>query len=131
MTVFSDDHAKIARDEADLAERKRKLGLEKDDAPTVIEDKVWRAYGLLRFAQSISVEEVMNLLSGVRLGEGLKLIPDLRVYTLNQIMIFAQSAHLEKLAGSPLSAGDADVYRASYVRRLLEGETPDAAGSQA
>src|SRR5690606_40841952 len=96
------------------------------DARTVIEDKVWRAYGLLRYARSISFEEVMNLLSGVRLGLGLKLLPGLRVYTLNQIMIFTQSAHLEKLAGTSLSAGDADTYRASYIRRLLAEEgTPD------
>ncbi len=90
------------------------------DARTVIEDKVWRAYGLLRHARSISFEEVMNLLSGVRLGVGLKLLPGLRVYTLNQIMIFSQSAHLEKLAGITLSAGDADAFRAGYIRRQLE-----------
>lgn len=92
------------------------------DARTVIEDKVWRAYGLLRFARSISFEEVMNLLSGVRLGLGLKLLPGVRVYTLNQIMIFTQSAHLEKLAGTTLPAGDADTYRASYIRGLLEAD---------
>jgi protein arginine kinase len=89
------------------------------DARTVIEDKVWRAYGLLRYARSISFEEVMNLLSGVRLGLGLKLLPGLRVYTLNQIMIFSQSAHLEKLAGNSLSTGEADTFRAGYIRRLL------------
>lgn len=90
------------------------------DARTVIEDKVWRAYGLLRYARSISFDEVMNLLSGVRLGLGLKLLPGVRVYTLNKIMIFTQSAHLEEMSGNPLSAADADTYRASYVRRLLE-----------
>ena len=96
------------------------------DARTVIEDKVWRAYGLLRYARAISFEEVMNLLSGVRLGLGLKLLPGLRVYTLNQIMIFTQSAHLEKLAGKSLSSGDADAFRASYVRGLLSNEgNPD------
>jgi protein arginine kinase len=90
-----------------------------NDARTVIEDKVWRAYGLLRYARSITFEEVMNLLSGVRLGLGLKLLPGLRVYTLNQIMIFTQSAHLEKLAGATLSPSEADTYRASYIRNLL------------
>jgi protein arginine kinase len=94
------------------------------DARTVIEDKVWRAYGLLRYARSITFEEVMNLLSGVRLGLGLKLLTGIRVYTLNQIMIFTQSAHLEKLAGNPLSAGVADTYRASYIRRLLSQSEP-------
>lgn len=98
------------------------------DARTVIEDKVWRAYGLLRYARSISFDEVMNLLSGVRLGLGLKLLPSVRVYTLNKIMIFSQSAHLEELAGKTLSPADADIYRASYVRRLLsDAETAEGA----
>jgi protein arginine kinase len=92
------------------------------DARTVIEDKVWRAYGLLRYARAISFEEVMNLLSGVRLGVGLKLLPGLRVYTLNKIMIFTQAAHLENLAGSALVSAEADAYRAGYIRRLLSQE---------
>jgi protein arginine kinase len=98
------------------------------DAPVVIEDKVWRAYGLLRHARSTSFEEVMNLLSGVRLGVGLKLIPDLSVYTLNRIMIFTQSAHLEQVAGTPLQEGDADVQRAAYVRAVLSSESPGERG---
>jgi len=89
------------------------------DATAVIEDKVWRAYGLLRYAHSISFEEVMNLLSGVRLGAGLKLLPGLSVYTLNQIMIFTQSAHLEKSAGTALEKQESDIHRAAYIRRIL------------
>ena len=100
------------------------------DAPTVIEDKVWRAYGLLRHARTLSFEEVMNLLSGVRLGVGLKLLPRLRVYTLNRIMIFAQAAHLEQMAGKPLPKGEAEAFRAAYVRRTLgsEGDLSTEAG---
>lgn len=89
------------------------------DAPTVIADKVWRAYGLLRYARSISFDEVMNLLSGVRLGVSLKLLPSVRVYTLNQAMIYTQTAHLEQMSRATLSAGEADIQRASYLRRVL------------
>ena len=97
------------------------------DAPTVLEDKVWRAYGLLRHARSATFEEVMNLLSGVRLGVGLKLIGGLSVYTLNRIMIFAQSAHLDSLANGSAAETDADVRRAAYVRRALAAEPVDSA----
>ena len=97
------------------------------DAPTVIEDKVWRAYGLLRHARSASFEEVMNLLSGVRLGVGLKLIEGLSVYTLNRIMIFAQSAHLEQLGNGSAGEGETDVRRARFVRQTLAAEPADAA----
>lgn len=94
------------------------------DARTVIEDKVWRAYGLLRHARSTGFEEVMNLLSGVRLGVGLDLIRGVRVYTLNRIMIFAQAAHLELVDGA---GQDADVARAAYVRQALAGEPVEPA----
>jgi protein arginine kinase len=98
------------------------------DAPAVMEDKIWRAYGLLRYARSLSFEEVMNLLSGVRLGVSMNLLPGLRVYTLNKIMIYAQTAHLEQAAGRRLADAESDLHRAAYVRRILEAEGNVPAG---
>jgi protein arginine kinase len=92
------------------------------DAPQVTEDKIWRAFGLLRYARSLSFEELMNLLSGIRLGVGLKLLPQLRVYTLNKLMIFTQTAHLEQAAGRDLPPSECDAHRAAYVRRVLATE---------
>jgi protein arginine kinase len=92
------------------------------DAASVTEDKIWRAYGLLRYARSLSFEELMNLLSGVRLGASLKLLPGLRVYPLNRIMMFTQPAHLEEAAGRELTPSESDVHRASFVRRVLASE---------
>ncbi len=96
------------------------------DARAVTEDKIWRAYGLLRYARTLSFEELMNLLSGVRLGASLKLLPGLRVYTLNKIMIFTQPAHLEQAASRDLPPTESDAHRATYVRRILatEGDVP-------
>ena len=96
------------------------------DARQVTEDKIWRAYGLLRYARSLSFEELMNLLSGVRLGASLKLLPDLRVYTLNKLMIYTQPAHLEEAANRDLTQGESDAHRAAYVRHVLasDGITP-------
>jgi protein arginine kinase len=102
------------------------------DAPAVIEDKIWRAYGLLRYARSLSFEEVMNLLSGIRLGVSMNLLSGLRVYTLNKIMIFAQDAHLEQAAGRSLRDAEGDLQRATYVRRVLASEgdvSADAEGA--
>lgn len=90
------------------------------DAPTVIADKVWRAYGLLRYARSLSFEEMMNLLSGVRLGVGLNLISNLSVYTLNKLLVFTQPAHLAWNHGREPSDPDLAAKRADYVRRLME-----------
>jgi protein arginine kinase len=70
----------------------------------------------------------MNLLSGIRLGVGLKLLPELRVYTLNKLMIFTQTAHLEQAAEHDLPPSECDAHRAAYVRRVLSKEGPVAPG---
>lgn len=121
------DHLdRIVRQVIQYETHARQVLLREAAAPT--EDKIWRAYGLLRYARSLSFEELMNLLSGVRLGASLKLLPGLRVYTLNKIMIFSQAAHLEQAAGRDLSPSDSDAHRAAIVRRILTTEgavTPD------
>lgn len=98
------------------------------DAPNVIEDKVWRAFGLLRHARSLGFDELMNLLSGVRLGLSLKLLPGPRVYVLNRIMIFAQNAHLEEASAGTLSGAELDIQRAIYVRTALAEADASPAG---
>ena len=92
------------------------------DAGYIIEDKLWRAFGTLRYARSLTFDEAMNYLSGVRLAVGLKLITGLSVYTLNKLLIFAQSAHLAHLEGRVLSDADANLARAKYVRQALVSE---------
>jgi protein arginine kinase len=92
------------------------------DAGYIIEDKLWRAYGTLRYARSLTFDEAMNFLSGVRLAAGLKLIGGLSVYTLNKLLIFSQTAHLSYAEGRPLSEAEAGVARARYVRHALAEE---------
>ena len=73
-----------------------------------------------RATRSLSFEETMNLLSGVRLGVGLNLISDISVYTLNKLLIFAQPAHLAMSEGRELGDSELGVARAAYTRQLLE-----------
>jgi len=92
------------------------------DAGYIIEDKVWRAYGTLRYARSLTFDEAMNYLSGVRLAVSLKLITGLSVYTLNKLLIFSQLAHLAHAEGRALTESEASQARARYVRETLAKE---------
>ena len=93
------------------------------DAGYIIEDKLWRAYGTLRYARSLTFDEVMSYLSSVRLAVGLKLITNLSVYTLNKLLIFSQPAHLAHAEGRELTTSEANLARAKYVRRILADDT--------
>jgi protein arginine kinase len=87
-----------------------------------LHDKVSRAFGTLKSAQSISSEETMHLLSSVRMGVNLGLIDDLAIPTVNELFIHTQPAHLQKLRHAELDSANRNVARASYLRSRLSGK---------
>jgi protein arginine kinase len=84
-----------------------------------LHDRVSRAYGILCTAQTISSEETLHLLSSVRMGVYLGLIPDVEIPTINKLFIHTQPAHLQKLRGSELPSADRNVERAMYLQSHL------------
>jgi len=90
-----------------------------NESKTTLHDRVSRAYGTLRNAQTISSEETMHLLSSVRMGVNLGLISDLEIPTVNKLFIHTQPAHLQKISGHELDTAERNVARASYLREHL------------
>ena len=115
------DHlGKMVRQVIEYEEQARQVLLR--DARTIIEDKVWRAYGMLRHARTLSFDETMSLLSGVRLGVGLGLVDRCGLYALNKLLVHTQPAHLAALEGVRPDDPELNVRRARFVRALLEDE---------
>ena len=96
-----------------------------------LHDRVSRAYGILRTAQTISSEETMHLLSSVRMGVNLGLIRDLNIPAINELFIRTQPAHLQKLTGGELDTTDRNIERARYLRRHLNKEDGNRRGGGA
>lgn len=96
----------------------------------IIEDKVWRAYGMLQTARTINSEETMDLLSAVRMGVNLRIITDVPMATVNSLFIYTQPAHLQKLERAELSSPERDITRATFIRNRLAGKNggPPGAG---
>ena len=84
-----------------------------------LEDRIWRAFGILRHAQTMSSNEALDLLSAVRLGVDLGLMNGLNRTTVNELFIFSQPAHLQKLEGKALTAKERDAKRAQLLRSRL------------
>ena len=84
-----------------------------------LEDRIWRAYGMLRGARIISSGETMALLSHLRLGVNLGIIDNLAIADLNQLFVKTLPAHLQILEGRELDAQARDVARAAFLRRNL------------
>ena len=92
-----------------------------EDEPKRLEDKVWRGYGVLKNARRMTSEEATDLLSALRLGVHLNIITGIPVKTLNELFIFTQPGHLQKLERRILEPDERDIVRAELIRRKLEG----------
>jgi protein arginine kinase len=90
-----------------------------DEAADMIEDKIWRAFGILKHARVLTSDEVMNLLSAVRLGHAMKIIDFLNASLINEILLLSQPAHLQKFYGHEMDPARRDFVRAQMVRDKL------------
>src|SRR4051812_16334023 len=99
------------------------------ESQETLHDRVSRAFGILRTAQTITSEETMSLLSSVRMGINLGLIGELQIPTVNKLLIHTQPAHLQKLSGMELDQSDRNIERASYLRRHLNGDNKGSAAN--
>ncbi len=93
-----------------------------------LEDRIWRAYGTLRSARVITSAEAADLLSLVRLGVDMGMIPALDRAMVNTFLITTQPAHLQKWEGRALTARERDVLRAQFLRQhfTMTGGAKDA-----
>jgi len=101
--------------EQEEAARKALLAQSKD----ALEDRIWRAYGTLKSAHLITSNETVDMLSLVRLGVDLGLIPGVERGQVNRLLIQMQPAHLQKLEGRPLTPSERDSRRARLLRESL------------
>jgi len=87
----------------------------------MLEDKIFRSFGVLKAAHIISSQETVELLSMVRLGVDLNVIKDVSREAINELFIMIQPAHLQKFEGKKLTAAERDSKRASVIRQKLGG----------
>ena len=99
-------------------ERRARAKLLKD-RQTALDDKIYRAVGVLRGARLISSEEAMYMLSLVRLGIHLERIDDVKLKMLNELLMLTQPAHLQNYYEKDLEPGERDVLRAEFIRSRL------------
>ena len=89
-------------------------------ANPIIFNQIGRAYGILANAHIIASKEAMNLLSFVRLGVELEIIPDVECSAIDELFIVTQPAHLQNCVSNKLTAEERDLLRADMLREKLK-----------
>jgi protein arginine kinase len=99
---------------ADYERRSRALWMKEDRI--LLEDRVFRALGMLQQARKIASEETLDHLSAVRMGVHLGIVRDVEIASLNEMFLLTLPAHLQKKEGVELPPLERDIVRARLIR---------------
>jgi protein arginine kinase len=89
------------------------------DAPLELSDKVFRALGILTHARTLSITELLNLTSALRIGVECGIYGEISVDELNKMIMVCMPAHLHIHRSLEEVETDLDISRANLVRDLL------------
>jgi len=103
-------------------ERDVRRVIQKDHAQD-LEDKVYRALGVLCHARRMASQEALELLSQLRVGVCLGLVEGVDLKAINELLVLTQPAHVQLLEGKDLTEQERDIARARFIRERLAGES--------
>lgn len=84
-----------------------------------LENKVYRAYGLLTQSRLLTSHEAMGLLSDLLLGVEAGMVPTVRPQAVKELFLLIRVAILQQLIGRELQPEERDYYRAMVIREHL------------
>ena len=86
-----------------------------------VEDGVWRSFGILSYARSLTEQEFFALVSRMRYGIDRGIIKEVMPAAYSEIIVAARDCHLKYFAENEnLSAGEISAIRATRVRAILQ-----------
>ena len=84
-----------------------------------LEDKVYRAFGLLTYASKLSSDETKKLLSDVKLGVDLGIIKEIDDGKMKKLELYTKAGNLQKYFGKTFDGYEREIKRAELVKQLV------------
>lgn len=98
-------------------ERQARKLLTKDELE--LEDIIYRSYGILTNCRKISYEETRDLLSNIKLGTDLGILPELTDLKVQKLYLYTKTANLQKYLGRQYEAIERDIKRAEVIKQII------------
>lgn len=86
---------------------------------SILEDQIYRSYGVLKYAKQINTKDAMTLLSQLKFGEDTKTVTLDKPNAIFQLMMDIQPASLQKKRGRIAGSAQRDQKRAEYINSHL------------
>ena len=111
------ENIKVVTEKLIEQERKARKFLAKDTID--LEDTIYRSYGLLSNCRKISLEEAQKLISNVKMGTDLGILPELNDSKVQQLILYTKPANMQKYLGEQYEALERDIKRADVIKKII------------
>ena len=83
-------------------------------------DAIWRSFGILCHARVLELKEFMTLISQVRMGISMGILPNINTEVVDTLMTEGQPAGVRKKAGRKLDEMEVNIVRADLIRKAMK-----------
>lgn len=84
-----------------------------------LEDRVYRAYGIIANCRKMTSEEAKKLLSDVKLGVDLGIVKELTDLKINKLELYTKPANMQLYLGKQLESYERDIKRAEVIKNII------------
>lgn len=84
-----------------------------------LEDKLCRSYGILSQARIITTQEALKLLSDVKLGVEMGILPNINKGSIKELLFLIRTSILQKIFSREMSPPERDYHRALIIKEKL------------
>ena len=84
-----------------------------------LEDRLYRDYGILTNARKLNSSETEKLMSELKLGTDLGVIPELNDFKVKKIMLYSKPANLQKYCGRIMEEEEQEIERAKVIKKII------------
>lgn len=111
------ENIKVVTEKLIEQERKARKFLAKDSME--LEDTIYRSYGLLNNCRKISLEEAQNLISNIKMGTDLGILPELTDIKVQKLILYTKPANMQKYLGEQYETLERDIKRAEVIKKII------------
>ena len=85
-----------------------------------LENKVYRAYGLMAYSKIMEYNEFLGLMSLVKLGTDMGIIKELDDSKVKKLCLYTKPANMQKYFGQPIEDEEQAIKRAEIINTLIK-----------
>lgn len=84
-----------------------------------LEDRVYRAYGILYNSRKLASDECRELLSDVKLGTDLGIIKELTDLKINKLLLYTNPGNMQKYFKKQLNTEERNIKRSEIIKQII------------